>query len=361
MREPRPKWPDPVPPALLPHVERPGANGRKLLTLHRLFEAYTFVFGIPEDAFISIDVTNECNMRCTHCYFFEQEHPLDLTDDELLARLDEMKREKTIPFLHCVWVGGEPLLRRNLIDRARHYFRWNVIVTNGTIPLPNWENTSIFVSIDGPKEIHERIRVKNCYDRIKKNIAGSGVPVTLSMAISRFNAHTIEALVEEWRRVPNARNWTFDFFTPIRGLELNDQQWLGFAERDRIVDRLIVLKRKYPDLIGTTEETLRLMKSDRCRSVTDSCAFRERSTAFSPLLERKAQCMMGEKADCDRCGCVVPFYFHSISHKPTVLRDLAHKLARRVRPHTEPPPPGDGGVIRPSQHGPGRETGARVL
>jgi len=331
MREPRPKWPEPLPPVLAPHVERKQSLKRGTTTLSNVFKTYSFLFGIPKNAFVSIDVTNRCNMRCSHCYFFEQDHPEALTDDQLLAKLAEMKRDKRIPFLHCAWVGGEPLLRRNLIERARSYFRWNTIVTNGTIPLPHWHRTAIYVSIDGPKEIHERIRVKNCYDRIKRNISDSGVPVTLSMAISAFNADAIEETVEEWRHVPNVKNWTFDFFTPIRGLKLDAEQWMGFEERDRIVERLVALKRRHPDLIATTEEALRLMRSDRCKSVTDRCAFRKKSTAFSPVLEPKAQCMMGEKADCDRCGCVVPYYLHSISHRPTVLRDFGHRLSQRVR------------------------------
>ena len=321
---------DPLPPALKPHVEESGATGRPFWTAYRMFEAYAFAFGLPRDAIISVDVTNECNMRCTHCYFFEQDHPLELTDEQFLTRLDEMKREKTLPFLQCTWVGGEPLLRMDLLDKARHYFRWNAIVTNGMVPLPKWERTSLFVSIDGPKEIHERIRVKHCYDKIKENIAESGVPVTLSMAISDFNSHAIEDLIEEWRQVPNVKNWTFDFFTPIRGLKLDDEQWMGFEVRDQLVDRLLALKHKYPSLVGTTEGALRLMKSDRCKTVTDNCAFRERSTAFSPMLQKKEQCMMGDKADCDRCGCVVPFYLHSISHKPTVVRDFFYNLGRKV-------------------------------
>ncbi|MFQ5690274.1 MAG: radical SAM protein [Gemmatimonadota bacterium] len=330
MQEPRPKRRAPLPPALPPHVDRVPPGRRRIPSFRQMFGCYSFLRGVPKNAFVSIDVTNRCNMRCTHCYFFEQDHPETLTDEQLLAGLERMKRERAIPFLFCAWVGGEPLLRSSLIDRARHYFRWNVVVTNGTIPLPRWDRTAIYVSIDGPKQVHERIRVKNCYDRIKRNIADSGVKVTLSMAISAFNAHTIEDLVEEWRRVPNVRNWTFDFFTPIRGLPLGADQWMGFERRDRIVDRLLALKRKYPDLIATSEEALRLMKSDRCRSVTDRCVFRDRSTAFSPLLEPKKQCMMGEKADCDRCGCVVPYYLHSLSDRPTVLRDLGHRLGRRV-------------------------------
>ncbi|MEW6775655.1 MAG: radical SAM protein [Bdellovibrionota bacterium] len=334
MREPKIEPQEPLPPALLPHAERPPA--KQSWTLYSLFKGWAFLAGIPADAFVSIDVTNECNMRCTHCYFFEQDHPQELTDEQLLAKLDEMKRTRQIGFLNCAWVGGEPLLRRNLLDKARHYFRWNTIVTNGTIPLPNWERTNFYVSIDGPKEIHEKIRVKGCYDRIKKNIAESGVPVTLSMAISQFNAHTLESLVEEWRQVPNVKNWTFDFFTPIRGLKLDAEQWMGFEVRDGLVDRLVALKRRYPDFIATTEEALRLMKSERCKSVTDTCIFREKSTAFSPLLEKKPQCMMGDKADCDRCGCVVPFYLHSISHKATVVSDLARNAGRKLGIVKEP-------------------------
>jgi len=328
MREPKPQPQEPRPPALAPHAAR--APAKQGLTAYSLFKTWAFVAGIPANAFISIDVTNECNMRCTHCYFFEQDHPQELTDEQLLAKLEKMKQDKDIPFLNCAWVGGEPLLRRNLIEKARHFFRWNTIVTNGTIPLPNWERTNVYVSIDGPKEIHEKIRVKGCYDRIKKNISESGVPVTLSMAVSSYNAQALESLVEEWRQVPNVKNWTFDFFTPIRGLKLDAEQWMGFEMRDQLVDRLVALKRRYPDFIATTEEALRLMKSERCKAVTDVCVFREKSAAYSPLLERKAQCMMGEKADCDRCGCVVPFYLHSISHKPTVVRDLARSAGRKL-------------------------------
>ena len=40
--------------------------------------------------------------------------------------------------------------------------------------------------------------------------------------------------------------------------------------------------------------------------------------------------MMGEKADCNRCGCVVPFFLHSLSHRPTVIRDFAHRMGRRL-------------------------------
>jgi MoaA/NifB/PqqE/SkfB family radical SAM enzyme len=33
------------------------------------------LFGLPRNAFGSIDVTQKCNLRCKHCYFFEHEQP----------------------------------------------------------------------------------------------------------------------------------------------------------------------------------------------------------------------------------------------------------------------------------------------
>jgi hypothetical protein len=41
--------------------------------------------------------------------------------------------------------------------------------------------------------------------------------------------------------------------------------------------------------------------------------------------------MMGDKADCDRCGCVVPFYMWSLTDRRTVLVDLEREFTRAAR------------------------------
>jgi hypothetical protein len=41
--------------------------------------------------------------------------------------------------------------------------------------------------------------------------------------------------------------------------------------------------------------------------------------------------MMGEKADCDRCGCVVPFYMWSLTDRRAVLEDLGGELRHAAR------------------------------
>jgi MoaA/NifB/PqqE/SkfB family radical SAM enzyme len=45
---------------------------RKLAKLREMTKL--FIFGLPKFAVGSIDVTNRCNLRCEHCYFFAEVH-----------------------------------------------------------------------------------------------------------------------------------------------------------------------------------------------------------------------------------------------------------------------------------------------
>jgi hypothetical protein len=121
----------------------------------------------------------------------------------------------------------------------------------------------------------------------------------------------------------------FSFFTPVSGLD--DSLWLGWDEKDRVLELLIEQKKVYGDFIVNTERALRLMKSDRSRSVTDRCPFAEKSYALGPDGIMKEPCMLGPKADCDRCGCVVPFYLKSLTDRNLVLMDVATTLNRKLK------------------------------
>lgn len=95
------------------------------------------VFGMPANAVGSIDATKRCNLRCEHCYFFAEEHKeVELTVDQWVEKFEGMAVGD--PMLLCTWVGGEPLIRKELIDVGRKYFKYNTIVTNGTMELPDW-------------------------------------------------------------------------------------------------------------------------------------------------------------------------------------------------------------------------------
>ncbi len=284
------------------------------------------LFGLPRNAFGSIDVTQKCNLRCKHCYFFENDQPeRALSVDEWVDLLEDWKRTRSrweFPFFQCSWVGGEPLLRPELIERCRRYFRYNLVVTNGTLSLPAWPDVDFYVSIDGDEEVHEDLRQrKGIYRLIKQNVTACAPGrVTISCCITRQNAHCIERLVEEWAEV--AAGFTFDFYTPIEGKD--DPLWIPWPERDQIIDRLFAIRRAHPDSLRVTERALRLMYSDTASTVTKDCLFARKAFAYTALGQLKEKCMMGAKADCSRCGCIVPFYLHSMTHPRPHPRGSQH-------------------------------------
>ena len=303
-----------------------------------------FLFGIPRNGFGSIDVSKECNLRCSHCYFFEGREGAapayagrdELSIDEWIAKLEELKRSTSrlgFPFFQCTWVGGEPLIRKELIERGRKYFRFNTVVTNGTIPLPDWPDVSWCISIDGDEETHERIRRrKGIYRRAMQNVVERpNLSVTIAYCITRANVDCLEQAVIDWSRA-GARDMTFDFYTPIGDMcDGNDELFLPLAERDVVLDKLLALKEIYGDFFVLPERAFRMMKSDVCRKITDSCLFARKSFAFAPDGVQKEKCMMGPKADCDRCGCVVPFYLASLTDRGRILRDLGNELSHAAR------------------------------
>lgn len=122
-----------------------------------------------------------CNLNCTYCYYLEktvlfpgQKKPLKMPDHVLETFIQKYITSQDVPEVSFVWQGGEPTLLG--IDFFRKVIklqnRWadgknitNAIQTNGTRLNDKWcqflsENRFLVgLSIDGPKEIHDRYRV----------------------------------------------------------------------------------------------------------------------------------------------------------------------------------------------------------
>ncbi|MBV5338475.1 MAG: radical SAM protein [Deltaproteobacteria bacterium] len=303
---------------------------KPFFSLYNLAQFGFFLFGIPKNSFGSVDVTNQCNLRCDHCYFFEQDHAGQWSLEQWREKFEWMKIEG-FSFNQCTWVGGEPLLRPEIIELGRHYFKYNTVTTNGSLPLPDWKDVSWYISVDGSRHTHERMRnLPGLYDTIKSTIAQSeGLKITIAYCITSQNCSEVFSSLEEWNMNPKIRNMVFSFFTPVAGVD--DSLWLGWEEKDRLLEQLIECKKVYGDFVVNSGRALRLMKSDRARSVTDRCPFAEKSFALGPDGIMKEPCMLGPKADCRRCGCVVPFYLKSLTDKKLVVSDVASTIKAKFK------------------------------
>ncbi|MDO9067510.1 MAG: radical SAM protein [Deltaproteobacteria bacterium] len=304
-------------------------NPRPLFSPYNLAQIGFFLFGIPEHSFGSVDVTNQCNLRCDHCYFFKQDHTYQWSLEQWKGLFERMKAEG-FSFYQCTWVGGEPLLRPEIIELGRRYFKYNTVTTNGSIPLPDWKDVSWYISVDGDRLLHERMRkTPGLYDTIKHTIEQSeGLKITIAYCITSENFSDISSSLEEWSSNPKVRNLVFSFFTPVIGID--DSLWPGWDEKDRILELLIDKKKLYGDFIVNSERALRLMKSDKSLTVTSRCPFAEKSFSLGPDGVMKEPCMLGPRADCDRCGCVVPFYLKSLTDRTLVISDVVTTLKTKV-------------------------------
>jgi hypothetical protein len=171
------------------------------------------------------------------------------------------------------------------------------------------------------------------YRRIMQNANRPELDVSLAYCVSTLNEHCVEKVLEEWRGV-GIKGILFSFYTPIESIK--DPLFMGMERRDEIIRKLIRLKEtRYGDYILNEPRVLELMLSENSRRVTDHCVFASKGISLDPMGKKKPKCMLGEKADCDRCGCIVPFHLAWRSEKRKILNevytDLSAYLSGRTR------------------------------
>lgn len=263
---------------------------------------------------ISVDVTYRCNLRCKHCYFFQQNHQSELSDDKLLFRLKDLRSK--YPIMHASWVGGEPLLRKDLVKAGMQLFPLNMVVTNGILELPDWQNCVFNISVDGTKKYYERVRGPH-YDLVKSHADRNDIKVNIACVLNSINIDCIEGLVNEWSQT-KVRGVIFDFYTPIKGIK--DKLWLSWADRERAIDRIQALKKIYPDFILNSEYILNSMRKNRAEVILRNCKLPSRIYSLDPTGLRKLPCILGKGADCTKCGCIVPY---QLADKESFQENLA--------------------------------------
>jgi MoaA/NifB/PqqE/SkfB family radical SAM enzyme len=248
----------------------------------------------------AIDITGRCNLRCLHCYWWEQDHPGELNDREMI---DFMKGLRAKGLRAAILYGGEPTLRLNVCRAATEIFDATLIFTNGTNGMPAIDNGRWVVSLDGDREANDLIRGDGVYDRVVKNLKKAPNPPIVHMTISRLNQESIDDFVKAMTRLP-IRKIGFSFFTPSRGSD-SSRFFIPLADRDNLVAHLLVLRKKYGEIIGFTPAMARQLLTGgdfpEWNSLA-SCPVTKRVRCFKADGKPKA-CTYGNDADCSRCGC----------------------------------------------------------
>ena len=128
-------------------------------------------------------------------------------------------------------MGGEPLLRLDILEKATPMFSQNIISTNGTFELPSMP--AIFgVSVDGPEPINDEIRGKGVYQKARQNASGRA-DVLILHTITPSNEPHLDRFAEEIKEW-NVGGLYFSFATPLKGKK-SEGCWPTLEERDKAV------------------------------------------------------------------------------------------------------------------------------
>jgi len=146
--------------------------GAIIILMRKLIVVKNILWFKPYPPYIIFFVTSRCNMRCKHCFYWEN---INSVDTELKSEEIE-KIAKSLPYLSFLRItGGEPFLKGDLYEIVESFYRNSSvrrisINTNGSLSeeairladsltknLPDLK-IEIMISIDHLNEVHDRIR-----------------------------------------------------------------------------------------------------------------------------------------------------------------------------------------------------------
>ncbi len=245
-----------------------------------------------------IFVSDRCNLSCRHCSVYNHTNPLSKSYEQLRTELEYCYSQGS---RFVDFEGGEPFLWRDgertvndlcRLARSIGFFSCT-ITTNAQMPFDGSVADSIWVSMDGVGEYHERVRGKGSFARLESNIATCGCKhLSANMAINTLNCDSVAAAIEYVAESPYFKSISLNFHTPFPGTE--DLE-LPHDRRVEIIDMILDYKKRgYP--IMNSRSGLKKMRGNK---------FHKRCWMTNFIFTdgtRKSQCIGEEMGVCPKCG-----------------------------------------------------------
>lgn len=276
---------------------------------------------------LSVEITRECPLRCPGCYAYEPEHlgavgPLRSLADRKGADLVEgvLALVRRYRALHVSIVGGEPLVRFRELDvllpRLSEMGVEVQIVTSAVRPIPSaWSTIKdllLTVSIDGLQPEHDERRKPATYERILKNISGHRINVHCTITRQMLaRPRYFEEFISFWSDRPEVRKIWFSFFTPQRGVSVEEN--LSAFEREEVLAELLQLRERFPKAYLPDYVLAGYRKPPQSPA---DCIFARTTINFTAdLTNRISPCQFGGEPDCSQCGCIASAGLNSLGER----------------------------------------------
>lgn len=208
-------------------------------------------------------ITDYCNLQCKHCT--DAGHAA-----KTMKSYDNIRGELTYAYTNgsrfVDFEGGEPTLWRDrdyqlndLVHLAKQIGFFSATVTsNGQLPLTGCMADSIWVSVDGYREAHDRVRGTGTFEKLDQTIKACHHPsLSINMAINRLNKNSVYDTIRYAKENPAIKSISLNFHTPYPGTE---ELMLPWEERCQIIDEILSCKQQgYP--IMNSRSGLKVMQN----------------------------------------------------------------------------------------------------
>ena len=215
---------------------------------------------------VSWNLTYRCNLACEHCYLDAGGKPQvgsenfadrsELGTEECFRVIDELAT--FAPECLTILTGGEPLLRRDILEivqRAAERELWVVVGTNGVKITENVARRlaaagarGLSLSLDAlDPDRHDRFR--NVRGAWRNTVEGAqilnatGLPFIVQTTAGSHNSSELEAIADFAHERLAAKVWNLYFLVPTgRGQFVSD---ISPAQYDEVLASLYRIQRKY--------------------------------------------------------------------------------------------------------------------
>jgi len=215
---------------------------------------------------ISWNLTYRCNLACEHCYLDAGGTPLvgtanfadrsELGTEECFKVIDEIAT--FAPECVTILTGGEPLLRRDILEivrRAAERGLWVVVGTNGVRITENVAQhlaeagaRGLSLSLDAlDPDRHDRFRrVRGAWQNTVEGAAilnRTGLPFIVQTTAGAHNLGELDAIADFAHERLAAKVWNLYFLVPTgRGQFVSD---INPAQYDEVLGSLYRIQKKY--------------------------------------------------------------------------------------------------------------------
>ena len=274
-------------------------------TLRRCHTAWNFQKILAQETLFGggIDITNRCNLRCNHCYWWRQKKNPDLDDKRMVEFMKKLRR-KGLKIVYLL--GGEPLLRPGICAEAGRIFDFVMIFTNGTLGYPPVNNALYSLSIDGPEAIHDKLRGKGVFRKVTDILDQQSTRVMIHITVCQSNRFQLRETIESFVHRKNVRGIYFCFYCPSVSPDDDNKEAMSLKERDSVVDEIVGYRQEFGEKIFFTQRVGYYLKTDgglNCWNSLGKCITKKLFEFYAADGQYKYHCAYGAEADCKHCGC----------------------------------------------------------